>query len=42
MGGKEIRLNVKVTNDGKVSNMYYSWESSNLWSGGESEQNMAL
>ncbi len=44
MGGKEIKVKCrKVTNDGKVSNMYYSWESSNLWSGGEKwSKNMAL
>lgn len=44
MGGKEIKVRCrKVTNDGKVSNMYYSWESSNQWSGGEKwSKNMAL
>ena len=44
MLGKEIKVKCrKVTNDGKVSNMYYSWESSNQWSGGEKwSKNMAL
>ena len=44
MGGKEIKVRCrKVTNDGKVSGMYYSWESSNQWSGGEKwSKNMAL
>lgn len=44
MGGKEIKVRCrKVTNDGKVSNMYYSWESSNQWSGGEKwSKNMAF
>lgn len=33
----------KVTNDGKVSSMYYTWENSNKWSGGEKwSKNMAL
>ena len=44
MGGKEIKVRCrKVTNDGNISNMYYAWESSNLWSGGEKwSKNMAL
>ncbi len=44
MGGEEIKVKCrKVTNDNKVSSMYYSWESSNQWSGGERwSKNMAL
>lgn len=44
MLGEEIKVRCrKVTNDGKVSNMYYSWSSSNQWSGGEKwSKNMAL
>ena len=44
MGGKEIKVKCrKVTNDGRISSMYYSWESSNQWSGGEKwSKNMAL
>jgi DNA repair exonuclease SbcCD ATPase subunit len=44
MGGKEIRVKCrKVTNDGRVSSLYYSWENSNQWSGGEKwSKNMAL
>ncbi len=45
MGGKEIKVKCrKVTNDGKVSSMYYAWESSNQWSGGGEKwsKNMAL
>ena len=44
MAGKDIKVKCrKVTNDGKISNMYYSWESSNQWSGGEKwSKNMAL
>src|SRR5690606_20349675 len=44
MANDEIKVKCrKVTNDGKVSNMYYSWESSNQWSGGEKwSKNMAL
>lgn len=44
MIGEEIKIRCrKVTNDGKVSNMYYSWGSSNKWSGGEKwSKNMAL
>lgn len=44
MIGEEIKVRCrKVTNDGKVSNMYYSWSSSNQWSGGEKwSKNMAL
>lgn len=42
--GKDIKVKCrKVTNDGKVTNTYYSWESSNQWSGGEKwSKNMAL
>jgi DNA repair exonuclease SbcCD ATPase subunit len=44
MLGEELKVRCrKVTNDGKVSNMYYSWSSSNQWSGGEKwSKNMAL
>ncbi|NLK00038.1 MAG: hypothetical protein GX318_02220 [Clostridia bacterium] len=44
LAGKDINVKCrKVTNDGRVSNMYYSWESSNQWSGGEKwSKNMAL
>lgn len=42
--GKEITVKCrKVTNDGKVTNAYFSWENSNRWSGGEKwSKNMAL
>lgn len=44
MLGEEINVRCrKVTNDGKISNMYHSWSSSNKWSGGEKwSKNMAL
>ena len=44
MLGEEIKVRCrKVTNDGKISNIYYSWSSSNQWSGGEKwSKNMAL
>lgn len=44
MLGQEIKVKCrKVTNDGKVSSTYYSWNSSNQWSGGEKwSKNMAL
>lgn len=44
MLGQEIKVRCrKVTNDGRVSSAYYSWNSSNQWSGGEKwSKNMAL
>ncbi len=44
IGGREIKVKCrKVTNDGEVSSMHYSWETSNKWSGGEKwSKNMAL
>lgn len=42
--GKEIKIRCrKVTHDGSVSNSLFSWETSNVWSGGEKwSKNMAL